>query len=126
MARNIRRRPGRTSSPRIENFVENGGKMVGIATAVMYVALVGISSWNSAWVPALLGAIGAATAPLLTPFAWKIGNTLRKSTAPDAVITGGMGQTLKQRVFWLVGPQLISCLVLNMPVLIFMLVSVSR
>lgn len=106
--------------------MENGGTAVGIATAIMYAALLGIALWNKAWVPALLSTVGAAAAPFLTPVAWRIGNTLRKSTAPDAVITGGMGETLKQRVFWLVGPQLIACLTLNLPVLIFMLASVSR
>ena len=126
MARNIRRRPGRTSSPRIESFVENGGTGVGIATAIFYVVVLAFALWNKAWVPALLGAVGAASAPFLTPIAWKIGNTLRKSTAPDAVITGGMAETLRQRVFWLVGPQLIACVVLNLPVLIFMILSASR
>lgn len=125
MARNIRRKPGRTSSPRIESFVENGGIRVGIASAIVYAALLGIALWHKAWVPALLSAVGVAAAPFLTPIAWRVGNTLRKSTAPDAVITGGMGETLKQRIFWLVGPQLIACLILNLPVLVFMLVSVK-
>jgi hypothetical protein len=126
VARNIRRKPGRASNPRIGNFVENGGARVGLATCMIYMVVLAIALWNKAWVPALLGAVGAAAAPFLTPVAWKIGNTLRKSTAPDAVITGGMGETLKQRIFWLVGPQLIACAVLNLPVLIFMLVSVNR
>ena len=37
-----------------------------------------------------------------------------------------MGDTLKQRIFWIVGPQLIACLVVNAPILLYVLASLDK
>lgn len=36
-----------------------------------------------------------------------VGDWLRKIAMPDSIITSGMADTLKQKLFWFIGPQMI-------------------
>jgi hypothetical protein len=111
--------PSSTSVPHIHNFAHYGGRRLGIVAAVGYLGLALYAAWISAWGVALIGIGGAVLMPFLVPGAWWVGNTLRQFTAPDVILTSGMKDTLKQRVFWLVGPQLIaSFLVAGVPVVL--------
>ena len=40
-----------------------------------------------------------------------IGDAFRKFAAPDFVFTSGMGAMVWQKIFWLIGPQTIGCMV---------------
>lgn len=54
---------------------------------------------------------------LIHPIAWKIGDAFRKFTQPDAFFTSGAIDTFKQRIFWMIVPQLISTTIAAVPVL---------
>lgn len=47
-------------------------------------------------VASILGTIGAV-----------IGDGIRRFAMPDAMLTSGIGETIKAKLFWMVGPQLI-------------------
>jgi len=51
--------------------------------------------------------IGAIITIPLSYYGALIGNFLRKIAMPDAFFSSGMGDTLKKKFFWAVGPQLI-------------------
>lgn len=47
----------------------------------------------------------------LAYFGTIIGDWLRKIAMPDAFWSSGMGDTLKKKLFWFIGPQVIGCFI---------------
>ena len=45
----------------------------------------------------------------LAPIAWKIGDAFRKFAHPDIYFANGALDLAEKKLFWLFGPQLISC-----------------
>jgi hypothetical protein len=65
--------------------------------------VLGASFWSKSFaflVGSVLGLAGAL-----------IGDAIRKFAAPDMVFTSGMGSLIWQKVFWLIGPQTIGCII---------------
>lgn len=62
--------------------------------------------WKFIWISlGFLLSFGASF--LLSLAGWSIGDWLRKIAMPDAFFSLGMVDTLKKRLFWLIGPQMI-------------------
>ncbi len=49
---------------------------------------------------------------ILHPIAWKIGDAFREFTQPEAFLSSGAMDTFNKRVFWMMGPQFFSALIL--------------
>lgn len=81
---------------------------------VMSALMLACMCWSiveTAWLAAGIALLSAVLIYPCSRLGWRIGEALRDLFAPDAVVTAGVGDLVKQRLFWLVGPQAIFALV---------------
>jgi hypothetical protein len=119
MAWHLKTGVSETSNTMVNSAIRNGGYRVGIVAAVPFLLLSVYALWLLAWKALVICVAATVLMPVLAPIAWAVGDAIRRAAAPEAVVTTGLADTLKQRAFWLLGPQLIACgLVVGVPLLL--------